>query len=342
MLKKCLLNQGAFLFLYRFIHECPHTNLKLFVMKKLFTTFCILIIWTASVHAQIDTTWKKGGGTILNFNQTSLTNWAAGGESNLALSMLTNFYANYKKEKTTWDNTLVMNYGLITANNYADLRKNDDRLELNSKYGQYAFLDHFYYSGLVNFISQFANGFDYITDPEATTPISKALSPGYLTAALGLDWKPNDKFSLFLSPATGKMIFVIDDSISNKLVDTVNNKNLYGNIVGDKMRTEFGAMIIASLVTPIGKTTTYTSKLTLFNNYTDPIPEHRGNIDVDFQNTLAMKLNKFIAATIFLQVLYDHDITIPTFDENDIQIGAGPKTQFKEVFGLGFSYSFAK
>jgi hypothetical protein len=311
-------------------------------MKKILFSASSMILLSSLVYAQTDSTWKEGGGAILNFNQTSLTNWAAGGESNLSLALLTNFYANYKKDKTTWDNTLNLNYGLITANNYSDVRKNDERIELNSKYGRYAFLDHFYYSGLVNFISQFAEGYDYIADPDALTPISKLLSPGYLTAAAGLDWKPNDKFSLFLSPATGKFTFVIDDDISNRLIDTANNKNLYGNIVGEAVRTEFGASMIASLATPLGANTTFNSKLTLFNNYTDPIEENRGNIDVDFQNNLNMKLNKFFAATLFLQLLYDHDISIPTFDENDVQTGVGPKTQIKEVFGLGFSYSFAR
>ena len=109
-------------------------------MKNLFTLAVLMSIVTLS-FGQSDTTWKKGGGAILNFNQTSLTNWAAGGESNLSSTILTNFYANYKLGKTTWDNTLNMNYGLITANNYSDIRKNEDRIELNSK-----FADDFYYS----------------------------------------------------------------------------------------------------------------------------------------------------------------------------------------------------
>ncbi|HRG26255.1 MAG TPA: DUF3078 domain-containing protein [Chitinophagales bacterium] len=308
-------------------------------MKNLFTLAVLMSIVTLS-FGQSDTTWKKGGGAILNFNQTSLTNWAAGGESNLSSTILTNFYANYKFGKTTWDNTLNMNYGLITANNYSDIRKNEDRIELNSKYGRYAFADDFYYSGMLNFLTQFADGFDYLTDPEAVMPISKLLSPGYLTAAVGLDWKPSEKFSLFLSPATGKFTFVMDDVIASTVTDTVNNKNRYGVDAAENLRAEFGASMVAALNTPIGKNTSLSSKLTLFNNYTDPITEHRGNIDVDFQNNLNIKISKYFATTIFLQVLYDHDIAIATYNDDDVQIGTGPKTQFKEVFGIGLSYSF--
>lgn len=307
-------------------------------MKKfILLTLCAGIV--SAGYSQTDTTWTKGGGAILNFNQTSLTNWAAGGESNLSGTLLTNFFANYKLEKTTWDNTLNMNYGVITANNYDEIRKNEDRLELNSKYGQYAFANDFYYSALVNFLTQFAPGYDYLTDPTSSIPISKIMSPGYLTGAIGLDWKPDPKFSLFLSPATGKFTFVLDDAISATIADTVNNKNRYGVDAGEKLRAEFGASMVASLTTPINENANFTSKLVLFNNFTDPVPEHRANIDVDFQNNLNMKLGKYLAATLFLQVLYDHDIAIPTYDENDLQIGSGPKTQFKEVFGLGFSYT---
>ena len=310
-------------------------------MKKIFTIACAIMVGTAS-FAQTDTLWNRGGGAILNFNQTSLTNWAAGGESNLSTTILTNFYMNYKKGTTTWDNTLNMNYGLITANNYADIRKNEDRIELISKYGQYAFADDFYYSGLINFLTQFAPGYDYVSDPDATTALSKLMAPGFLTAAIGLDWKPGkgEKFSLFASPATGKFTFVLDETIAATEVDTINGKNRFGVTTGESFRAEFGASMIAALNTPLGKNTSLSSRLVLFNNYTDPIAEHRGNIDVDLQNNLNIKLGKYLAATLFLQVLYDHDISIPTFDENDIQIGSGPKTQFKEVFGIGLSYKF--
>ncbi len=308
-------------------------------MKKLITLFLILGI-AGLLRAQTDTTWKKGGGAILNFNQTSLTNWAGGGESNLSSTLLTNFYANYLLGKTSWDNTLNLNYGLITANDYADVRKNEDRIELNSKYGRYAFADDFYYSALFNFLTQFTPGYDYVSDPEASMPISKLLSPGYITAAVGLDWKPSDQFSLFLSPATGKFTFVIDEEISNYVADTVNNKNRYGVLVGEALRAEFGASMVASLNTQLSTNVSYSSKLVLFNNFTDPIPEHRGNIDVDFQNNINMKVSKYFAATLFLQVLYDHDIIISEFDNEGNIIGSGPRTQFKEVFGIGLSYSF--
>ena len=44
--------------------------------------------------AEGDTLWTTGGTTGLNFSQVYLQNWAAGGESSLAVNGLFNWYAN--------------------------------------------------------------------------------------------------------------------------------------------------------------------------------------------------------------------------------------------------------
>jgi hypothetical protein len=79
--------------------------------------------------------------------------------------------------------------------------------------------------------------------------------------------------------------------------------------------------------------------LDLFSNYFKN-PE---NIDVNWDLLLNMKVNKFISASISTALIYDHDIPVGiyhTVKGVKIQTGAGPRTQFKEVFALGFSYKF--
>jgi len=57
---------------------------------------------------------------------------------------------------------------------------------------------------------------------------------------------------------------------------------------------------------------------------------------------IAMKINKFITATLATHLIYDDDIMIDVDSNNDGVIDArGPRTQFKEVFAVGFSYKFA-
>ena len=73
---------------------------------------------------------------------------------------------------------------------------------------------------------------------------------------------------------------------------------------------------------------TFISRLELFNNYTDPDKDNRQNIDVNFENTLNMKVNKFITAMVYANVVYDANVI--------------ERTQFKEMIGVGFGYKFDK
>lgn len=57
-----------------------------------------------------------------------------------------------------------------------------------------------------------------------------------------------------------------------------------------------------------------------------------------------MKVNKYITVNFNTHLLYDDDIMIQ-FDKNDSGViepgeGVASKIQFKEIFGVGFSYNF--
>ncbi len=92
----------------------------------------------------------------------------------------------------------------------------------------------------------------------------------------------------------------------------------------------------------LGKTTKFQTKLDLFSNYLD----HPGNIDVNWEVLIAAKIGKYFEASIITNLIYDHDIKFAVNRDNDQSTGengkeaSGPRTQFKEVFGLGFSYKF--
>jgi hypothetical protein len=82
--------------------------------------------------------WKTGGIISLNLAQTSLTNWAPGGQNSLALNGLFSGFANYKKGKSVWDNSLDLGYGLLKQGKTEDFRKTDDKIDFTSKYGHEA------------------------------------------------------------------------------------------------------------------------------------------------------------------------------------------------------------
>ena len=61
---------------------------------------------TNNVGADTTEGWKCGGMTNLQFTNTKLYNWAAGGENSVAFNGVVSLFANYKKGKNAWDNSL--------------------------------------------------------------------------------------------------------------------------------------------------------------------------------------------------------------------------------------------
>jgi Protein of unknown function (DUF3078) len=288
--------------------------------------------------------WRYGGFGLIQLNQTSLSNWAGGGQSSIAVNSVVSFYARYRKRETSWDLSLDAGYGLLKQGDER-MRKNEDKVELNSKYGKLAF-GKFYYAALLNFRTQFAPGYDF---PNDSVVISRGLAPAYLTLAAGLDYRPNDYFTAFLAPVTGKFTFVTDQRLADQgafgvtaaTYDEADNRLK----AGESMRSEFGAILMTKFQKDIFKNVNLLTRLTLFDNYTNKDKTKRANIDVNFDALLAMKVNKYLTSTLFIAMVYDDDIAIPLYEKQNgerVQTGAGPRLQFKEVLGLGLSYKFAR
>jgi hypothetical protein len=317
-------------------------------MKIKFTLIALLLVLAFKADAQIaiveDTTvngWKKGGFLAVNFNQVSLTNWAAGGESALSATALGNAFVKYRKNDVYFESVLDAGFGFITTKSQS-LRKNEDKIELNAKFGKKA-KGKFYYAGMLNFRTQMAPGYNF---PDDTTIISRFLAPGFLSLALGMDYKPNDWFSMFISPATGRSTFVMDQRLADlgQFGVTAATYDEAGNILtqGKKSRFEFGAYLRARLQKDLVKNVSVVSNLQLFNNYSDPIKPQRANIDVNWENLILIKANKWLTTSIFTNLIYDHDVQIPVkrIVNGAEVIGSGPRLQFKEVLGVGISVKF--
>ena len=277
--------------------------------------------------------WKTGGVFAVNLSQTSLKNWAAGGQNSVAVNGIFSVFANLKKGNSAWDNSLDIGYGLLKQG-VEDFRKTDDKIDLVSKYGQKAF-SNFYYAGLVNFKTQMTEGYNY---PDKTSPISDLFAPAYLLAALGLDYKPNAYFTAFIAPVTAKFTFVLDDKLSAA--------GAFGVDPGSKVKSEMGGYLRASYSKndfkgEFMKNISLTTKIDLFSNYA----HNPQNIDVSWETLIAMKVNKYISVNLNTHLLYDDDILI-RIDRNDNGVLSDPvdlpgkRIQFKEIFGVGFSYKF--
>ena len=263
--------------------------------------------------------WKKGGLYNINLSQSSLSNWAAGGdEFALSINSLLNLFAFYKKDKHSWDNTFDFNFGYVKTTSLGS-RKNDDRIDLLSKYGR-AVSSKWNVAGLVNFRTQLLKGYNYPDNQKVLT--SNFLAPAYILTSIGMDYKPNANFSLFLSPVTARWIIVKDDSLSAK--------GLYGVTPGEKSKSEFGAFISANYLKEFSKSLSYKGRLDLFSNYKN----NPQNIDVFMTNVLAAKLSRVLSASWNVDIIYDDDVRL--FGDNGTSAG----TQIKSIVGLGLQVSF--
>ncbi|MDQ3277824.1 MAG: DUF3078 domain-containing protein [Bacteroidota bacterium] len=263
--------------------------------------------------------WRRGGMYNLNLAQGSLSNWAAGGDDfSLTLTSYLTLYSFYKKEKNSWDNTLDFNFGYVNTSSLGS-RKNDDRLDVLSKYG-YALDSLWNLSALGNFRSQLARGYTY---PEnVKTFASSFLSPAYLLTSIGLDYKPGPNFSFFISPITSRLVIVKNDSLAAK--------GAYGVDSGRHFNAELGAFASANYIKDFTPTLQYRGRLDLFSNYR----HNPQNIDVFMTNVLSIKVAKFLTANWNLDLIYDDDVRI--FGKE----GKSPALQIKSLIGAGLQLKF--
>lgn len=265
--------------------------------------------------------WSRKGLVTFLFNQSNFNNWIAGGESSLSGTLGLNYEIHYKSDKSTWDNRILANYGVIKTDNAEFSKKSDDRLELNSIYGKRA-KGNWYYSFILNFRTQFTTGYEYGKDSNgAETRVENTgfFSPAYLTFGPGLYYKKSDNFKLNFAPLTSKFTFV-DDFYTSGLgyVDG----SYFGVDANKSMRYELGFYASAYYKFNIMKNVSAENLLNLYSNYL----EDPQNVDIDYQINIVMTINKTLSANFTFQTIYDDN--------------AYQGFQTRQVFGLGVNYGF--
>ena len=304
-------------------------------MKKWFLVFSVLVTIIAqaqdstisilkreagrSIQRTIPDTakkrWIKGGLFNLNVAQSSLKNWAAGGDQfSMAMNMYANGHAYYQRKKMSWDNNLDINVGYINTTSLGT-RKSDDRFDLLSKVG-YSLGSNFSISGLFDLRTQFFDGYTY---PSADVHVfsSTAFSPGYILFSPGIDYKPIPNLSIFISPVSSRWVIVVNPTLSKI--------GAYGVDTGKHFMSQVGAFGTITFKSNFTKTITYNARIDLFSNYQhDP-----QNIDVYMTNLFTAKFTKLFSVTWGVDMIYDDDTRIFGPKQNS------PRLQLKSVIGIG-------
>jgi len=268
--------------------------------------------------------WKTSGMGNINFSQGYFSHWAAGGDNNVAISTILKYAANYEKKDFRWDNDFQMEYGTLQREN-STFKTNLDKTEITTKFGQKAYRN-FFYSIFAGFKSQLFRNYDKY--PKDTILISKLLSPYTVVYGAGIDYKPNQKMSIVISPLSSKITKFRDS--------TEIDKTKHGLKKEDIDKKEFGAYIKTKNTIDLSTNIQIENKIDFFTDYQDNFKE----IDINWEVAIAMKVNKYINTNINTHLIYDDDINAPIYDKDKKLIGSGPRIQFKEILNIGFSYIF--
>lgn len=284
--------------------------------------------------------WTKENTLGINLSEVAFVNWNAGGDNAISGLGFLKFVRDYKFRYFKWDNNIELRYGL-NAQDGRKVRKTEDVIRLSSNVGyRRDTISNWYYSVQLNFNTQFSNGYKY---PDRDNPISRFMAPGYLFFGAGTAYiSKNQKFNLYMSPITQKSTFVLDQDLADRGAFGVEKAVLDGNgnviTPGENHRLELGILVTHKWEVNLVENIDINSRLNLYTDYLRSF----GNIDVDWELNVKMRVNKYILTTLGTHLIYDDDIL---FDEvqNDagIVIDPGiPKIQFKQVLGVGVAVDF--
>lgn len=297
------------------------------ITKVGFIAVALLLCIVSFSHAQVirvdsTTYWKKTFRSGLNINQASFSsNWKAGGVNSFGFNGLLNYKANYKKNKTSWDNQFDFLYGMVN-NQGQGYRKTVDRIYMETKVG-HDLNEKWSLTTSINFQSQFAKGYKYeaVNGIEVGTLISDIFAPAFITSAWGFEYHPVSYFKLTLSPFSPRVTIVADN---NGRFDAVDPVKPYGVLVGESTRFEWLAFQMqAEFNKDIAKNLNLKWRYMMFANY-ETI--EMKTIDHRLDIGLTAKVNSFMNVSLGGILIYDYD------QDNAVQLA--------QAFSLGVAYSF--
>lgn len=266
--------------------------------------------------------WRTTTSIGININQASFSNnWTGGGVNSLAVGGLVDYKAEYVKESFSYLSQVNLQYGKIKNRDQIQ-KKTNDRIFWDNKVA-FQISRSWYFYGSVTFESQFDNGFSYGTDAagnETATIISRFMSPGYLTEALGVEYKPVKYFSTRIGAAAAKQTFVLDNDELTAAARANGNEvtENFGVPVGKTFRNDMAFQITANFDKDIMSNVNLKARYNLFAPYNEiDYTAHRLDL------TLTAKVNRLINVSITGVGMYDKNVTAKIQGSQTLAMGIG-------------------
>ena len=310
--------------------------------------------------------WSCTGVVGLNASATGLVNWAAGGNNNVNGVAFGKVRLVYNENNLSWETNLNLEYGLSYVDQkYDAFQKSSDVIDFNTKFG-WQFHKAWYLTASAGFKSQFAFGRAYDGTEAADPIISKFLSPSYTDISVGIDWKPNSIFSLYLSPVAGKITTAyvgsavedanpglrqqMQEKYATWTYSTVENADGTYDKIYKNAKAELGLSFKGAInytykdlkiITTLGLFTPYAWDKTEMKDASGAFIGYRdnnrrfGNFDVDWDTSISYQFLKCLNVTLSTSLKYYNGVKIA--DKEGVM---AERVQFKGILGLGVGYSF--
>lgn len=333
-------------------------------MKKIALLFVFILCAFLTFSQEEEEEWvvgtSFGGDASLTFSNTGFGDYySGGGLGSTTLAGLLNIHNDKKYEDhSIWENNLRLDYGVARIENTNDEKflKSSDVFDFVSKFGKpLKNSEKWYYSAAFNVLTQLtdtrtaydkaSNSFSELIGLNGQnfgTVQSGLFAPADISLGIGFDYKPNDHFSAFIGPLTGKMVVINNDDIA--AAGLFGNDVTYDPVTGlvtsfENSFFEAGSSVLANYNNKFlhNDMLSFTTGLKLFSNYL----EDPQNVDVNWNTITSLNPWKFITINYTTDLAYDDNTKFTSF-ANGEQINEGPQQglQFKNVLGVGLVHKF--
>ncbi|MGJ1433845.1 DUF3078 domain-containing protein [Sphingobacterium spiritivorum] len=285
--------------------------------------------------------WKHWSRFGVNANQASFSDsWKGGGVNSLALGLNAWHKSEFNKDDFNFITEVDLRYGKV-KNKDQMAKKNNDRIFWDNKLSYKLSKSWSLFTSLT-FESQFDVGYTYETKDgveRIKETVSAFMAPGYVTESFGLEYKPDNTFSVRFGTGTARQTFVLDDRIKPLTIEQyaikypgqtiTKDQEKYGVKAGKTFKNDLAFQITANLDKNLSKNLNLKSRYNLFANY-EKIGDPSHRLDV----WLTAKITRLVNVNLNGIMLYDSDDVTP---ENP-----KAKLQFSESLALGLTFNLPR
>lgn len=289
------------------------------------------------IHVRRPNFWKLKGSFSTQFMQYYVSdNWYKGGDNHVSMLGQLVFEANYdNKQKFTFSNKLEAKLGFQTSpsDEYHTFKTNADLLRMTNKLGLQAH-KHWYYSTMLQTWTQFYKAYKS-NSPDIS---SNFMSPFESVLSLGMDYKLDKKrvnFNVNIAPAAVDYKYCSSSAlVGSHIKDAEHPERHY--------KVNLGSTLTANMTLKLCAQVNWQSRFYFFYNYKTDTAGRRDQVKWEWENTINLKVNKYLSSKIFLYPRYEGGLKKNVVDPNTGEVISGTrnKLQFNEYLSVGFDINF--